>query len=678
MSQWNQFLRTHQGQGKTISQLSQMYKYQHGGGNPEQIWIKYHKDERFSKRLSSDSSITRLGLVTPTRYVDLEAVKLKFFASDPTSNKKYLDWILDGYLHGGNHMLEDVMSQMPSALRKFIHLRDTKKFTGQEGNILGYCGLFGCQKKTAQPGLLTLLERFPDIIPVRTQRTQIKTGAEVVYEDSFITIIHPTTQEASCLYGKGTRWCTTSQTAENMFKLYNQSGPLYIILPKDPISRKKYQLHFLDGQFMDETDTPVKLSDFPYTESIINFIRQLPPGIEANPTPTLIYLLLKSGRMNPQVILEGVPLVIFVTIGGKWGYEWDDEDEYEYANEIIEILKFLIEQGVDLNTQDSEGNTALHVANNSTIVKFLIEHGVNMNHLNRKRQNPLYGKLPEIYQLLIDRGANPHIVDINGRRPLPGRRNNEEIIRATLDTNPMVLKSLLQTTDINLPDMFDLYPLHSAQTLESITKLLLVGADPNVQTKIEGVTPLHMWTTNYVVTHRDLAEKLAVVSVLIDGGANPNIPDNSGSTPLHRAISLDIAKYLMDNGADPTIENHSKLLPCETTQFPVNEYIRERMSCQIRMGEFHHRINVYIRQFNRAKTKDQRSERLRQLYDILSTPKGHQYLEEDKMSKHFIRYILDEQVKADSSFNQYYSTVFGAPPTIPRSQQGGRDVGSWR
>lgn len=44
----------------------------------------------------------------------------------------------------------------------------------------------------------------------------------------------------------------------------------------------------------------------------------------------------------------------------------------------IEIVKFLVEFGCDVNAQDSDGWTPLHCAascNNVSMVKFLVEHG---------------------------------------------------------------------------------------------------------------------------------------------------------------------------------------------------------------------------------------------------------------------------------------------------------------
>ena len=45
----------------------------------------------------------------------------------------------------------------------------------------------------------------------------------------------------------------------------------------------------------------------------------------------------------------------------------------------IELVKELLNQGVEINKQDSDGLTALHIAKNSEILKILLEAGANPN-----------------------------------------------------------------------------------------------------------------------------------------------------------------------------------------------------------------------------------------------------------------------------------------------------------
>ena len=60
---------------------------------------------------------------------------------------------------------------------------------------------------------------------------------------------------------------------------------------------------------------------------------------------------------------------------------------------------------------------------------------------------------------------------------------------------------------------------------DTIDVLLTAGADPDI-TNIDGVTPLH----------RAIRSRCsAAVAALLDAGASPTLPNGNGSTPLHQA-----------------------------------------------------------------------------------------------------------------------------------------------
>jgi ankyrin repeat protein len=82
--------------------------------------------------------------------------------------------------------------------------------------------------------------------------------------------------------------------------------------------------------------------------------------------------------------------------------------------------------------------------------------------------------------------------------------------------------------------------------IEKIEKLLDKGANPNVQ-DIFGSTPLR------IAARCDNPE---VVELLLKRGADPNVPDIFGSTPLHIAAECDnpeVVELLLKRGADPNI-----------------------------------------------------------------------------------------------------------------------------
>jgi len=63
-------------------------------------------------------------------------------------------------------------------------------------------------------------------------RREIKTvdDADVVYEDDNLTVVMPKTYKASCQFGAGTKWCTTSKDSpHHFFRYYSQGILIYCI-----------------------------------------------------------------------------------------------------------------------------------------------------------------------------------------------------------------------------------------------------------------------------------------------------------------------------------------------------------------------------------------------------------------------------------------------------------------
>jgi hypothetical protein len=81
-----------------------------------------------------------------------------------------------------------------------------------------------------------------------------------VFENDEWLIMVPLTEQASCIIGKGTQWCTAADNSNNMFSHYSSQGPLYVIVNKK--DNTKYQLHFESNQLMDERDRPIPATHF--------------------------------------------------------------------------------------------------------------------------------------------------------------------------------------------------------------------------------------------------------------------------------------------------------------------------------------------------------------------------------------------------------------------------------
>ena len=107
---------------------------------------------------------------------------------------------------------------------------------------------------------------------VKTQSEIKKEGAEVVYEGSKWKIVIPLTEEASCIYGAHTRWCTAGRE-NNMFDYYNKRGPLYININK--VTGEKYQFHFETNSYMDAEDIEISPRKLWLSEGVIEYYKSI-------------------------------------------------------------------------------------------------------------------------------------------------------------------------------------------------------------------------------------------------------------------------------------------------------------------------------------------------------------------------------------------------------------------
>ncbi len=183
----------------------------------------------------------------PNVPVILNHLFINFEEADPTPNKIYVPWIAREYAKGNLARLEDVHAWMPSMLSDYDKYKKRSDFNQNAKDIM----------RLSWPELYNIMGIYEPQIQL-TNKGQSKE----VYRDGDVRIIVPLDEEAACYYGQGTRWCTAATKGNNYFDQYNRQSPLYILLPTKPrYDGEKYQLHFGSGQFMDEEDEPVGLSE---------------------------------------------------------------------------------------------------------------------------------------------------------------------------------------------------------------------------------------------------------------------------------------------------------------------------------------------------------------------------------------------------------------------------------
>lgn len=192
---------------------------------------------------------------------------------DPTYDKQtgrgglYIPWLFREYANDNIHRREDL--EPYSAYLKIYHANKNRRgFPPEAKDIM---------RITAQQ-LRDVARRFDPNDPQNRRSnlgeytvlygqinvTRNEDGIPVVQQSGDI-VVRPRNEDAAIywgtIYGGKSEWCTAYIPPQtNRFEYYNNSGPLYIIIPQDPTRpNEKYQLHFKSQQFMNEDDDEVPL-----------------------------------------------------------------------------------------------------------------------------------------------------------------------------------------------------------------------------------------------------------------------------------------------------------------------------------------------------------------------------------------------------------------------------------
>eukprot|EP01132_Coremiostelium_polycephalum_P000001 gene1-1_t len=200
------------------------------------------------------------------------------------------------------------------------------------------------------------------------------------------------------------------------------------------------------------------------------------------------------------------------------------------------LLKELITIGVDINTTDQMGITALHyavLAGDEEIVKFLLSKGACQNYKDNNQMVPLYIAIRKghihLVNLLIA-GAGKDSQDVDG---------NTALHVAALSRKVEVIKKLVALgADINIKNKQGLMPIHlmTSQDSPSLTPQLIAALGLSETDKMA-----HL---NIALHNAILAGSLYLTQQLIGLGADVNAKDILGRHPLHVAIQHGYAKMV--------------------------------------------------------------------------------------------------------------------------------------
>ena len=287
------------------------------------------------------------------------------------------------------------------------------------------------------------------------------------------------------------------------------------------------------------------------------------------------YLLEKSNLINAMNMTGDTPLHIAVGIDNEvLGSLLIEKDaNIFYLNDKgFSPLTLAIELGGKrtewffnkkaLTAKDENGNTALHIASQkgyARVIKDMVNNGSDINAINNNSETPLFSALKgdsyHVIKVLLTFAENQMMYiskrDFLGNSPL------HICVKEKAYNSAKLLLSIANgnTIFVNLANQAGSTALHEASSFGDVTmiKLLLAyNADINVQDN-SGKSPL---------SRAILSSRMEATRLLLISGSSPVQQDMYGVTPLHEAISmvqniydknmhLQIVKMLRQAGGNP-------------------------------------------------------------------------------------------------------------------------------
>ena len=238
-----------------------------------------------------------------------------------------------------------------------------------------------------------------------------------------------------------------------------------------------------------------------------------------------------------------------------------------------EMVKVLLDSGADVNQEYYAGDTCLAIAakwGHTGIAKLLIEKGAEVNPKSSSIETPLIeaakSKSSDMVKLLLDHGADVHMVKKANRGSSKNIILFTPLKTATEYGNIEAIKILLDHgADINFKGENDNSAIHMAikghfKRAEHITGLkLLIESGANINEKgYQGKTPLHLAAEGKLLYNPDQKKNYyepvdaAIIKFLLNTGADKNIQDDNGYTPIQYAAKKghnDIVDLLRKHGA---------------------------------------------------------------------------------------------------------------------------------
>tara|TARA_Y100000034_G_scaffold130941_1_gene190596 strand:+ start:2160 stop:3752 length:1593 start_codon:yes stop_codon:yes gene_type:complete len=167
---------------------------------------------------------------------------LKYLSkSDPSGNNKYLMWMADRYAEALENASNDAFfhpgfldSHYPPIVAQIVNQFHKLVPYLRNKDLYSYKSV-----SEVESALKDAMRKKEAIDHKKALKDAAKKGGRVLWTNGDVTVIRPLTREASCLFGKQTKWCISASKGQNAFLSYSAEGTsfYFFFLPHHPAER---------------------------------------------------------------------------------------------------------------------------------------------------------------------------------------------------------------------------------------------------------------------------------------------------------------------------------------------------------------------------------------------------------------------------------------------------------